>query len=391
MRRVGDVKVDFIAGTWSYEQDRTGLTPTTVLFGAVDGVTLTDRTVNNAANAGTAADPLRVQYSSVFTVANIPEAQTSGLSFNIGPVTIESPSVGLDKLAFKDGRLVLTIAIGADRAALAFGSTTAQGGTASNTGGTSVVINGLLVKFDVGIDVLATVTGGEPDIGFTGKWEVTADSLIGTVPEVLTFEAFNIKIGYDPDYDASKDLLNTLDGAGQKLVQIGTVRVTFPSFGLTGLITGNATTPGLIVYENGFSLKTAQLIYGGLSANPNAAAATRTDDQTGPIRFGSLLEFDDLRIGVTDFSVVFGQAVTFNGSIFFASGGAKFAPGKAISADIRDRVGPELTDTVGAPDTEAIRLGLTFTNGVVDGFIWRMDQLCRHRGRADCRLCDAGR
>jgi hypothetical protein len=371
---VGDVKVDFIAGTWSYEQDRTGQSTITVLYGEVDGVTITDRTVNTTASAGTVANPLRVQYSSVFTVANIPEVQTSGLSFNIGPVTIEAPSVGLDKLAFKDGRLILTIAIGADRAALAFGSTPPAGSTPSNTGGTSVVINGLLVKFDVGIDVLATITGGEPDIGFTGKWEVTADSLIGTVPEVLTFEAFNIKIGYDPDYDASKDLLNTLEGAGQKLVQIGTVRVTFPSFGLTGLITGTAVAPGLIVYENGFSLKTAQLIYGGLNSNPTAATATRTDTQAGPIKFGTLLEFDDLRIGVTDFSVVFGQAVTFNGSIFFASGGARFAPGKPISADIRDRAGPEPADAGGAADnTEAIRLGLTFTNGVVDGFIWRMD------------------
>ncbi|NOR29513.1 MAG: hypothetical protein GQ539_00255, partial [Sulfitobacter sp.] len=358
---VGDVTVQFLAGTWSYQN----LDNQTVLFGADDGLTPTDQTDANSVST-------MVVYSSVFTVADIPEAQTSGLSLNVGPVTIESPSVGLDKLAFKDGRLILTIAIGADRAALGFGGTTQPGGTPSNTGGTSVEINGLLVKFDVGIDVLATISGGDPDIGFTGKWEVTADSLIGTIPEVLTFEAYVIKIGYDPDYDASKDTLNVLPGAGQKLVEISTVKVTFPRFGLTGLITGDVATPGLIVYENGFSLKTAQLIYGGFS-NPTSATATRTDGQSGPIKFGSLLEFDDLRIGVTDFSVVFGQAVTFNGSIFVASGGAKFAPGKPVSADIRDRTSAELTDTVGAPDTEAIRLGLTFTDGRVDGFIWRMD------------------
>ena len=147
---VGDVTVQFLAGTWSYQNTDNQ----TVLFGADHGLAVTDQT--NTTNV----DTLTAVYSSVFTVANIPESQTTGPSFNIGPVKIESPSIGLDKLAFKDKRLVLTIALGADRAALVFGGASqgTSGSGQTNTGGTSVVISGLLVKFDMSVDVLAAVS-----------------------------------------------------------------------------------------------------------------------------------------------------------------------------------------------------------------------------------------
>ncbi|MBT8144808.1 MAG: hypothetical protein KJO55_08905, partial [Gammaproteobacteria bacterium] len=87
-----------------------------------------------------------------------------------------------------------------------------------------------------------------------------------------------------------------------------------------------------------------------------------------------ILELDDIRIGVENFGVTFGESVVFNGTIFVASGGATFLPGKPISAKVTDRASePPLAP--GVPDTEAIRLGLEFENGKVKSFIFDADTL----------------
>ena len=79
-------------------------------------------------------------------------------------------------------------------------------------------------------------------------------------------------------------------------------------------------------------------------------------------------------VGVTNFKVTFGQSVSFDGTIFFASGGARFLPGKPVSAIISDRLSePDIAP--GVPNTEAIRLGLEFEGGKVKGFIFRADTL----------------
>jgi hypothetical protein len=78
---------------------------------------------------------------------------------------------------------------------------------------------------------------------------------------------------------------------------------------------------------------------------------------------------------VTGLKVTFGQAVDFNGTIFVASGGAKFLPGKPVSASITDRLSSEPDIATGVPDTEAVRLGLEFEHGKVKGFIFRADTL----------------
>src|SRR5262249_27409384 len=115
------------------------------------------------------------------------------------------------------------------------------------------------------------------------------------------------------------------------------------------------------------------LIFGGTGGANSLQPGNPGDTK---IRFGSVLEFDDLRIGVTNFSVNFDaeNPVQFNGSIFVASGGARFFPGRPISATITDRTSAEpLKDKPGAPDTEAIRLSLTFSNGKVDAFQFDVD------------------
>ncbi|MGB0644609.1 MAG: hypothetical protein ACPGQF_07700, partial [Akkermansiaceae bacterium] len=69
------------------------------------------------------------------------------------------------------------------------------------------------------------------------------------------------------------------------------------------------------------------------------------------------------------------EAVKFNGSIFFASGGAQFFPGKPISASITDRKTTDDVNSDGSDNTEALRAELTFTDGKVDALLFKVDTL----------------
>src|SRR5205085_9836227 len=69
----------------------------------------------------------------------------------------------------------------------------------------------------------------------------------------------------------------------------------------------------------------------------------------------------------------FGSSTTISGGIYVASGGAKFLPGKPISATITHR--PNNNAQSSASNTEAIRLTLTFSNGHVDSFRFDIDQM----------------
>jgi hypothetical protein len=103
-------------------------------------------------------------------------------------------------------------------------------------------------------------------------------------------------------------------------------------------------------------------------ALPGAAAPAQK------ISFGSILEFDDLRVGVTDFEVRFGAAVDFDGTIYFASAACVPARPAGVGHDPRppDRRAGE---TASLKNTEAVRIGLTFENGKVTGFIFDADTL----------------
>ena len=104
--------------------------------------------------------------------------------------------------------------------------------------------------------------------------------------------------------------------------------------------------------------------------DPNALVATR------PVGLDGILEFVDLRIGIKDFSVDFSKgAQPFSGTIFFASGGAKFFPGKPINATITDRLTADDRNPDGTLNDEALRLELTFTAGKVDAFKIKIDTL----------------
>ena len=62
------------------------------------------------------------------------------------PLVFEGPSIQLAGTSFKDGKLTLTIAIGANKAGLNFG-----------TGGFQAELDGILGTFDVQVDVLKAV------------------------------------------------------------------------------------------------------------------------------------------------------------------------------------------------------------------------------------------
>ena len=147
-------------------------------------------------------------------------------------------------------------------------------------------------------------------------------------------------------------------------------------FGISGYLnqttTANGPIPGLTIYDNGFRIGEGVLIYTPGAGGANSAEPTN-GTSNDKIRLGSILEFDDFRIGVSEFSYITGNGVNFDGSVFVASGGAKFFPGKAINATVIDRLGAEPGETPALPNTEALRAGLTFTDGKVDGFLFELD------------------
>jgi hypothetical protein len=318
--------------------------------------------------AGTGAAAIASAASSgTFTVAGAAAAAaTNPEPIDLGPLDLFGPSVELVKTGFKDGQLVLTVAIGVNRATLSFGSLTAE-------------FTGLLGTFDVQIDVLKAVqwvTGSGSLSGVfsvPGKFRIDIAALNIEVPNAFRVGGTGIAITYDPGYDPAANA-----GAPQQLVVVQSALITFPSLGVTGAILPNGNQPGLIVYDNGFAIGEAMLIYDpdGGAVPAGSSTLTPSGGSGQKIAFGDILEFDDLRIGVTNFRVSFDSGVTaFNGTVFIASGGAKFLPGRPVSATLSDRLSAEPDIAPGFPDTEAVRAALEFENGQVKGFIFKVDTL----------------
>ena len=301
----------------------------------------------------------------------------------IGPVSLEGPSVGLVKMAFKEGILVLTVGIGVDVAKLNFGgggTNQSSPSTTQSNSGVRAELNGVLGKFDIEVDVLAAISGEDGAFSVPGKFGLEITSLMVEVPDVVIVTATGIRVDYDPNYDP--ELNNSLP---QQLMVVQTAIITFPKIGISGTISPFEGKPGLVITTDGFTLGEAQLIYdpdgGALPANPNAqqpaaTTATNTQQPGAKIRIGSVLELDDIRVGVQNFEVDFETGVEFDGNIFIASGGAIFFPGKPVTAIISDRLTSESTDNLlgpGIPDTEAIRATLEFEDGRVKAFLFDVD------------------
>ena len=290
-----------------------------------------------------------------------PGAATTGGARSLGPLTLQGPSIGLADFGFsKDGMVVLTIALGVDRASLNFGGSATNSSTTPSAqqtaSGVSVNLIGVLGTFDLKVDVLGLLSG-TVRVAPTGKWNLRVGSLTAEIPNVATLSATGILLGYDP-----------AAATGQRLVVIDTATIDIPRFHVRGSISpytsGGATVPGLVIRDNGFDLGTAELDY-GVAGTTNSLATTSTD---GQISFGGILVLDDIRVGVSGLSVTVGTSVDFNGQIWFATGGATLFPGKTFSAGLTDRQTADDVNPDGTPNTEAFRITLTFSHGVVDAF-----------------------
>ncbi len=347
--------------------------------------------VQSGTAAGTYASNASGQTQSFTIDASAPGAATTGGPVSLGPLTLQGPSIGLADFGFAGGMVVLTIAVGVDRASLAFGgsaTTTTTGPSATQTSsGVTVDLVGVLGTFDLAVDVLGLLSGNvrvEP----TGKWNLRVASLTAVIPNVASLSATGIVVGYDPN-----------GGDTQRLIVVNTADITFPRLGITGRLRpydptsgrnvdegvdgtiAAGITPGLVIRPNGFSLGTAELAYGlplGADGRPvdpsNAVTPTASD---GKITFGGVLELDDIRIGVSGLTVTFGTDpfASFTGEIYIATGGARLFPGKAFGATLTDRQTADDRRPDGSIDDEAFRATLTFTNGVVDSFELVVDTL----------------
>ncbi|MBL8479815.1 MAG: hypothetical protein JNK59_10955, partial [Sterolibacteriaceae bacterium] len=311
-----------------------------------------------------------IRTDEVFTIsASLQTAAAGSNAIALGPVSLQGPSLTLAKTQFKDGKLILTVAIGVDVAKLSFG-----GGQSQSSSGIKAELTGLLGTFDIAVDIqkaLKAVTGGGnllEAFSVPGKFGIQIAGLAIEIPNALKVTGSGIIFNWDPNYDPAEN-----GGARQRLLVVQQASITFPAFGIMGQINPNDGSPGLVVYTDGFDIGEAQLIYKPGATGPNAMS--QTSGATGKIGIAGILEFDDLRVGVTNFKVTFGQAVDFSGTIFFASGGARFLPGKPVSAIISDRLSAEPPIAPGVPDTEAVRVSLEFENGKVKGLIFHADTL----------------
>ncbi|HZI44465.1 MAG TPA: hypothetical protein VFD53_04535, partial [Ilumatobacter sp.] len=310
---------------------------------------------------------------------------TTGGSIELGPLLLQGPTVGIADFGFKDGLVVLTIAVGVNLASLQFGSNS-SGATAQTNSGVQVNLLGVLGTFDLAIDVFGLL-GGNFHVELPGRWTLNVQSLEVIVPNVVTITAEGIAIGFDPaNTDPNQQLLR-LDEAVIQFQQIP-LRGRILTFDPTPNTPGDEI-PGLRIRRNGFDLGVLELCYGcaalptttstgstGATLPPPQAATTTTGSTTDKIRIGSILEFDDIRVIIENFSFTIGDTFTFSGSIAIASGGAKLFPGNAtFNATITDRVSADDRRN-GRDDTEALRLQLNFDDqGRVEGFVFEIDTL----------------
>ena len=135
--------------------------------------------------------------SAVFTIdASAPGEKTSGGPINLGPLTLQGPSVGIADFGFADGMLVLTIGIGVEPPASPSAAGTRPRTLPSRPSGVTVDLIGLQGTFDLAVDVFGLLSGNvriEP----TGKWSVRVASLTRRSRTSLP-SAGGIVIGYDP-------------------------------------------------------------------------------------------------------------------------------------------------------------------------------------------------
>ncbi len=228
----GQVTVEMLATTTP-----TGTTPTWCVVPLASTATTCDATTTNP---GKTTATFTVD-STTITTAQAPTATS------LGPLTIDGFTIGLASMAFKGGKLILTVGIEANEATLAFGGAAGAGNQTSS--GIQATLTGILGTFDVAVDIAkAAAAISNPAklleaFDVTGKWSLSVTSLLVDVPNVVRVTAAGLKVGYDPNYDRATK-------GPQQILTLQSAQIQFPSFGITGTIAqhvegrGRPTNPG---------------------------------------------------------------------------------------------------------------------------------------------------
>ncbi|HWW88013.1 MAG TPA: hypothetical protein VNZ26_30655, partial [Vicinamibacterales bacterium] len=212
-------------------------------------------------------------------------SDSADLNQSSSPISIKGPSIGLANTSFNDGKLLLTIAISANEADLAFGDTSDSGITAKLTG--------IIATFEVQIDLLKALADLQDLSALPGAFSfgpgftLNVAGLSVVVPDAFSVTASTVHVQYDPTYKAADH-----NGAPQTLLTASSLTISIPKVGITGLLSN------LTVFSDGFQLGSASVDYKG----PNNEG----------IDLGSIVHFDDLVLRVTNFRVTFsGGGVQF--------------------------------------------------------------------------------
>ncbi len=278
--------------------------------------------------------------------------RTEGGPIALGPLTLQGPTVGLGGFGFADGKVLVSVIVGVQRASLAFGGSPTTGATsaAQTNSGITVDLIGVMGSFELAVDVFGLL-GGNVDVRLTGKWSLQVASLDAQIPNVARLQATGIKVTYDPK-----------GAADQEIVKVNTATITFPSFGITGSIRPyDPATSSNIPKNNdrgsrrrGDSRASRSTATASGSARPNSPTAWRRRPPgsvpdpnaltpTAPdkkITFGGILELDDIRIGISGLDVRFpadGAAATdtagFTGRDLHRHGRREALPGQGLRRD----------------------------------------------------------
>ncbi len=315
--------------------------------------TLTVQVPQGAGSTGTAMVTVPLQASTEsFTVSGSSSDEASSTTgIKLGPLMLSGPSLGLAGESFSGGTLDLSVAIGVASASLNFGS--GQSGS-----GITASLTNVLGTFHVQVNVfslLSAITSGSAK-SILGAFSVPANFSLNigglniTVPNAVTIMASGIQFNYNPSFNPDAKPSNydmaAMHGSDglyhQEYLVIDSGSVYLPAVGVTAkIMPDTAANPGLTIWDNGFTVGTATL--------------SVTGSNGAPITLGSILSFNNIAVSVSDFDVVFGQAINFNGSVSISSTGATFLPGKPISASI----------TASTPGQPAIEATLQFSGGKV--------------------------
>ena len=240
-----------------------------------------------------------------FTVsASAPGAATTSKTISLGPLSLQGPSAGLENVGFKNGMLDLTVVLGVNTASLAFGGS--QGAS-----GVSATLTGLQGTLEVQLDVLGLLSG-HVRIDVPGKFSLSVASLDGddpADPQLSTPPACRSPMTRRRRAARRSSSSRVRRSASPRSASLARSRRLTRQRARTSRPPSANTIPGLTVFGDGLTFGQAEL--------------TLAHSDGTPITFGSIITFNDIRFGVENFSINFdGPQAAFNGSIFFATGGA---------------------------------------------------------------------